>query len=165
MRAKASNSRLVTLMISLSLSGYAFPVELKGENCDLSAAPSSSGEIFAAVGKTFLLGRVYPRLSEIPANYTGCQVLWSSTNNGHVTRSAAFFQAGRIVSVSPVPDGVPLCTVGEKAAETGCTSPKYVVQVSYPAGCAARAMELKRIPVDCAEAFMEEFKIHGKFAD
>ena len=139
--------------------------ESRGANCTLSEAPLNSGELFFSSGKVELAGRVYPRLSEISADYTGCQVLWLSLNSGSVTRSVTFFQAGRVVSVNPAPDGIPLCEPGEKAANSGCTSRKEVVLVSFPNGCAARTAESRVIPKDCLDAFQAEFRIHDQIAD
>jgi hypothetical protein len=139
--------------------------EFNGENCRLSAPPANSGEIFLEVGKVTVAGRVYPRLSQIPGNYTGCQVLWASINGGRVARSVTLFEAGRVVSVNPLPDGIPLCEADEKVAETGCTSRKTAVPVSYPAGCAARVVESKAIPRDCIDALQAEFRLHDRIAD
>ena len=157
--------RIGTLTAALSLASAALAQDFEGENCRLNTPPPNAGEIFFDVGKVSAAGRVYPRLSQIPAGYTGCQVLWASINGGRVTRSTTLFEAGRVVAVRPIPDGIPLCEAGEKAGETGCTSRKTTVQVSYPAGCAAQALELKAVPKDCTEAFLAEFKLHDRLTD
>ena len=156
---------VAAISVTLGLVLPCFAQEPNGQNCDLATAPSDAGEIFFTVGKVTAIGRVYPRLSEIPVNYTGCQILWASINSGRITRAVTFFRAGRVVSVSPVPDGIPLCATGEKSSDTGCTSRKIVVQVSYPAGCAARTLESKALPRSCAEAFEAEFKLHDQITD
>jgi hypothetical protein len=133
-------------------------------NCDVVEPPAGSGEIFHSIGKVLTAGRVYPRLSEIPAGYTGCQVLWSSINGGPRFRSVTYLDAGRVVATQPEPE-VPLCEAGEKAAETGCTARRYTLQVSYPPGCAARTLETKSLPMDCIAAFQAEFKLNDLIKD
>lgn len=136
-----------------------------GENCELTEAPPTAGEIFHAVGTTIAAGHVYPRLSAIPRNYNGCQVLWASIDNGPISRSVTFFRDGRVVDVVPLPDGMPLCKTGEDAADTGCTRRRYTVQVSYPPGCAARTVAEKSVPKDCVAAFQAEFKLNDTIVD
>jgi len=158
--------RLVaSLPIALALASGATAQQFSGENCRLNAPPPDSGEIFFDIGKVSVAGRVYPRLSQIPSGYAGCQILWTSTNGGKVTRSVTLFEQGRVVSVDPVPDGIPLCKAGEKALDTGCTSRKTTVQVSYPTGCAARTVEARAVPRDCIAAFQTEFKLHDQITD
>jgi hypothetical protein len=157
--------RMAALIFAFALVSPVLAQEFSSENCDVSDPPTNSGEIFYVVGKVSVAGRVYPRLSQIPANYTGCQVLWASINGGRVTRSVTLFEAGRVVSVRPLPDGIPLCQANEKVADTGCTSRKTTVQVSYPPGCAARVVESKSMPRDCIDAFQAEFKLHDRITD
>jgi hypothetical protein len=157
--------RIAAFSVAFSLSLTANAQVLDSDNCHLDLAPPNSGEIFFATAKVTVAGRVYPRLSDIPADYSGCQVLWASINGERTTRSVTSFRTGRVVAVSPLPDGIPLCNAGEKAAETGCTSRKTAVQVSYPAGCAARTLESKTVPRDCIEAFRSEFTLHDRITD
>jgi hypothetical protein len=156
---------VASLPIALALASSAGAQQFSGDNCQLSTPPLDSGEIFFDIGKVSGAGRVYPRLSQIPSGYAGCQVLWTSINGGGITRSVTLFDQGRVVSVDPVPDGIPLCKAGEKAIDTGCTSRKTAVQVSYPPGCAARTVKAKAIPRDCVAAFQAEFKLHDQIAD
>jgi hypothetical protein len=158
--------RLVAILtIALVLASSATAQQFSGENCRLNAPPPDSGEIFFDIGKVSAAGRVYPRLSQIPSRYTGCQVTWVSINGGSPIRSLTLFAQGRVVSVDPVPDGIPLCNAGEKVVDTGCTSRKTAVPVSYPPGCAARTVESKAVPRDCTEAFQAEFKLHDQITD
>lgn len=154
-----------SLALAPFLAATANAQQFSGENCLLTEPPSDSGEIFLDVGKVSVVGRVYPRLSQISGQYTGCQVTWVSINGGSVTRSATLFTLGRVISIDPVPDGIPLCNAGEKAIDTGCTSRKTGVPVSYPPGCAARTVESKEIPKDCIAAFQAEFKLHDQITD
>jgi hypothetical protein len=154
---------IVLLVGSLSLGSSWATVQ--GENCGLPKAPPTAGEIFHAVGTTIVAGRVYPRLSAIPRNYNGCQVLWASTNNGPVSRSVTFFRDGRVVNVVPLPHGIPLCAAGENAAQTGCTPRRHTVQVSYPPGCAARTLAERGLPKDCVASFQAEFKLNDAIVD
>ena len=157
--------RLAVALIATSLSYPAIARDFIGENCGLRTPPPSSGEIFFQVDKVSVNGYVYPRLSQLPSRYTGCQVNWLSSNGGPVTRVMTLFDSGRVVAVDPIPDGIPLCKAGEKVADTGCTSRKMVVLVSYPAGCAARVRETKALPKDCLEALQAEFKLQDRITD
>lgn len=160
--------RIATVALQTLACLFALPAaaqEPRGDNCEVLSAPESAGEIFFVIGKVSAAGRVYPRLSEIPANYTGCQTLWVSMNGGPVARTTTSFVGGRVVSVHPVPDGIPLCMVGEKAAQTGCTPRREVVQASFPAGCAARTVALKVMPEDCWAAFDSEYKLLAAVGD
>jgi len=158
--------RLVALLVAtLVLASSATAEELKGDNCQLSVPPQGSGELFSSVGKVSVAGRVFPRLSELPNRYSGCQVAWVSINGGSITRSVTKFADGRVVAIDPVPDGIPLCQPGEKVADTGCTSRKTAVLVSYPPGCAARTVETMVVPGDCLASFQAEFTLHDQITD
>jgi hypothetical protein len=156
-------SALLLTLVAIAFSATA--QDFIGENCQLDEPPQGSGELFLSVGKVSVVGRVYPRLSQISNRYSGCQVAWISINGGSVTRSVTKFVEGRVVAIEPVPDGIPLCAPGEKVADTGCTSRKTAVVVSYPPGCAARTMGAKLVPQDCLAAFQAEFKLHDQVAD
>jgi len=159
--------RLSHFSIAFSFA-LAFPClaqETKGANCALETPPPAAGETFFATEKTTVAGRVYPRLSDLPERYTGCQILWSSVNGGRVMRSTTYFTDGRVVAVDPVPEGIALCKPGEKVADSGCTSRKDVVIVSFPPGCAARTLQDNAIPKDCMAAFHAEFKLHDRLTD
>ncbi|MBW8780166.1 MAG: hypothetical protein JF585_13300 [Burkholderiales bacterium] len=157
--------QLLALSISLAISFPCIAQEKRGENCDLETPPTTAGETFFGTDKLTVVGRVYPRLSEIATRYTGCQVVWISMNSRPATRSVTFFVDGRVVFVNPLPDDIPLCKADEKSAETGCTSRRSVVAVSFPPGCTARTHESKAIPKDCMDAFMAEFRLNDRIAD
>jgi hypothetical protein len=149
--------------VPLLLTSMALPAaaeDFKGDNCDLVSPPPEAGEIFVATSKPTIAGRVYPRLSAMPRDYTGCQVLWALIN-GERSRSLTLLDAGRVVAISPV-GFEPLCQPGEKAADSGCISRKEAIQVSFPPGCAARTTNAKAIPGDCMAAFQAEFKLHDQ---
>lgn len=151
------------LLVGVSTALPAAAQALKGENCDLISPPADAGEIFFATTKSTFAGRVYPRLSAVPRDYTGCQVLWALVN-GERSRSLTLFEAGRVVAISPV-GFEPLCRPGEKAAVVGCVPRKEAIQVSFPPGCAARTAEAKAIPSDCMAAFQAEFAIHDQIPE
>jgi len=131
-----------------------------GKNCALTEPPPDSGEIFNQIGEVTIAGLVYPRLSQIPMNYTGCQVLWSSINGGPRHRFVTYIQAGRVTSIEPSPE-FPLCKVGENWRETGCTPRRETVRVSFPPGCAARTVETNALPKVCMESFEAEFRLNA----
>ncbi len=124
--------------------------------CVLAQAPSASGEIWFRSRSVAVDGRVYPRLSELPLGYTGCQVLWA-TVNGKSSRTVTHIRDGKVLSVVPEPVP-PLCLKGERAAATGCTSRRGSLLVSYPSGCVAR-MANASFPPDCVASFMREHSI------
>jgi hypothetical protein len=83
--------------------------------CGFLEPPPSAGEVAFSTATTSVSARVYPRLSDIPANYSGCQVLWA-TINGNKTRTVVYLKEGRVESTDPAPK-VPLCAKGEKTNE------------------------------------------------
>lgn len=144
----------------------AFAAETPPEaNCALQEPPEDAGELIPSTGRTKLAGRVFPRLSQIPVDYTGCQVAWIRIEGRATARSATLFRGGHVVSVTPTPMEGAVCERGERTAETGCDSLKYYLLVSYPPGCAARAVATGQVPQDCHKAFMDEFKTWDQFSD
>ena len=149
----------------LPVDEFALGAETPSEaNCALQEPPEGAGELIPVAGRTESAGKVFQRLSQIPVDYTGCQVAW--IRDGRATaRSATRFRGGHVVSVMPTPMEGDICERGERTAETGCDSLKYYVLVSHPPGCAARAAATGQIPQDCQKAFMDEFKIWDQFLD
>jgi hypothetical protein len=161
--------RLLILILATTISAVASvqaapTIEFTGPSCDLTEPPAEAGETFSKFGRVTTAGRVYPRLSEMPAEYTGYQILWSSINGAPRQRSVVYVQAGRVVSTQPPPD-VPFCKSGEKSAKTGCTPRREMLQVSFPPGCAARTVAANVLPKDCMESFQAEFKLHDVLKD
>jgi hypothetical protein len=153
---KVSLAMLLSCVAGAALAAQPF----EGPNCDLVEPPAEAGDVIAPDGSPVpLSGRVFPRLTDIPANYTGCQVLWSVINNGPRNRALIALRDGRVEAVRPSPP-VPLCAPGEKTIDTGCSPRQLGLLVSFPAGCARRAAEARRIPVDCMQAFQREYAIY-----
>ena len=134
-------------------------------NCALQEPPEEAGELIPVAGRTQSAGRVFPRLSQIPVDYTGCQVAWIRVDGQTTVRSATLVRSGHVVSVMPTPTEGAVCEQGERTVKTGCDSLRYYVLVSYPPGCAARAVATGQVPQDCHKAFMDEFKIWDQFSD
>ncbi|MGA0610579.1 hypothetical protein [Caldimonas sp. KR1-144] len=153
-------AKLFASIFALAYATFAIASDASGDpNCSLETPPADAGEIFHFFGGANVLGRVYPRLSAMPASYTGCQVLWSSIDGRPVVRTTTFIRGGRVVSSIPEPD-VPFCLPGEQPIDTGCRSRKGAFLVSYPPGCAARFIETRTVPQDCLRAFLDEYKLH-----
>jgi hypothetical protein len=131
-----------------------------GPNCDLVEPPAEAGDVISPKGiHGTMSGRIFPRLSSMSPDYTGCQVLWSVINNGARYRSLIALRHGRVEAVRPDPP-VPLCASGEKTIDTGCSPRQRGLLISFPAGCAKRTVDLGVIPVDCMKEFLREAAIH-----
>jgi hypothetical protein len=142
--------RYALLTLALLLGSTAMAAE---EACSLVAPPKEAGEMLLQTGGLTVESRVFPRLTDLPRDYTGCQVLWASIN-GKATRTLIRIRSGRVEAVEPEP--VPaLCKLGERTAETGCTSRRQSLQTSFPSGCITRRVDGK-YPPDCLKGFMSE---------
>jgi hypothetical protein len=130
--------------------------------CTLKNPPSVSGELFLESGTVKVEGRIYPRLSELPARHTGCQVMWA-TINGRSSRTVVHVRSGKVESVEPEPLP-PLCAKGERTADTGCTSRARSLQVSFPSGCTAH-MVAGKVSKECMASFMNEHVLLDTMAE
>ena len=142
---------LAVLLLSQPQVGHA--AEATEDACTLIKPPATAGELSFKSPTVALHSRTYPRLSEIPAGYTGCQVTRATINN-RSSRTVVYVLAGRVESVAPEP-APPLCAKGERSTKTGCTSRSQALQASFPAGCIARMVEGK-YPQDCIASFQSE---------
>jgi hypothetical protein len=131
-------------------------------SCELVEPPMGAGELSMSVGGTKIEARVYPRLSDIPKNYTGCQLLWSNIN-GRSYRTTIRLNNGRVESTDPPPD-VPLCARGERSSVSGCYPRKQALQASFPAGCIAKRFD-GRDTRECKESFLHEHQILDAIED
>lgn len=144
--------------------GLASTDPFDGPNCHIAEPPAEAGDIFGGSAKASVAGKVFPRLSDLPANYSGCQVLWSTINNGPWYRSRLAVRNGRVEAVQPSPP-VPLCAEGERTIDTGCSPRQRALIVSFPPGCAKRTVETGAVPGDCIKEFQREFLIHDKLVE
>lgn len=158
--------KLAALHLSLAMllagsAGVAPAADLfDGPNCDVVEPPAEAGDYISPKGVPGTVsGRIFPRLSSMPSDYTGCQVLWSVINNGPRYRSLIALRNGRVEAVRPDPP-VPLCASGERTIDTGCSPRQLGLLVSFPAGCAKRTVDLGVIPVDCMKEFQREYAIY-----
>lgn len=152
--------RLSVMLLLAGCAGAASATDLfEGPNCKLLEPPAEAGDFIAPKGTPVpMTGRIFPRLSSMPADYTGCQVLWSTINNGPRTRSLIALRSGRVEDVRPSPP-VPLCAAGEKTIDTGCSPRQLGLLPSFPAGCAKQAADTGRIPVDCMREFQRDYAL------
>ena len=153
--------RRSALFLSLLLTSIT-GVARAGDACALAEPPAEAGEMFTTVGSTKIEARIYPRLSDLSSNYTGCQVLWA-TINGKKSKTVVHLKDGRVMSTDPGPD-VPLCKSGERTGDTGCYPRKWALQASFPAGCTAKRTEGKHTK-ECAESFEQEHRILDGIVD
>ena len=162
-----NNQRQLILGVTLCIaafSGFAAE-EPKGQNCALTDPPAEAGESFPMYrGDPVIFGRIYPRLSDIPTDYTGCQVLWATFENQRRTRSLLFLRKGEVAAKYPGPV-VPMCKPGERTLDTGCEPRQRALFVSFPAGCLKRTMELRDLPPDCKEEWRKEWRIHDALVE
>lgn len=154
-------------LIAITATAFAREIEagkLLGANCDLGDPPTESGEIFMVLGRSQVYGRVYPRLSQLPKDYTGCQVLWASMNGGPTLRSVTLLLVGRVIAAQPAMD-LRFCGSNERASETKCTPRRTTLHVSYPPGCVANLIESKAMPTDCLDAMQKELTLYHLVRD
>ena len=148
---------LVALSALLATASLVNAGEAPGDNaCTLAEPPPAAGELAFDTRKVKLEGRVYPRLSDLPPGYTGCQVLWT-TINGQSARTVIRLQNGRVESIDPKIEE-PWCAKGEKSGKTGCYPRREALQVSFPPGCAARRVS-GAYPKECMDSFLTEHRI------
>ena len=155
---------LCASLCAVASSGFAgTPPE--GPNCTLLEPPIESGESFSMYeGQATFFVQIYPRLSELPPNFTGCQVLWATFNGRPRTRALLFLRNGQVEAKFPDPL-VPLCRPGERTIDTGCEPRQRALLVSFPPGCAARTVRLGKLPSECEEKWREEWRIHDALVE
>jgi hypothetical protein len=82
---------LALLTLASSSCAYA----LGGSNCDVAAPPEQAGE--NSVHGIFL--KVYPRRTELPPNYTGCQSAWLKYPEGWQLTFRLTLHEGKVVEL------------------------------------------------------------------
>lgn len=130
-----------------------------GPNCAYSEKPvAAAGEQYVQIGKETMFFRVFPRVSDIEPDYTGCQILWTAQTPdlSKITASLVYFEKGKAKSVWPNPPD-PMCKRDELTEATGCLLPASLIAVSFPAGCITRSIQEGKMPADCTESFKREY--------
>jgi hypothetical protein len=124
-----------------------------GPNCNLPTPPKDAGEEFEH-GVTL---KIYPRIAQMPKNYTGCQTMWApgaqnwqiesvvAIERGYAVRLwspdesdraalACRYQEGKVVSGNaeqcPVPESLIL-----RSVPPGCMEQIVQAEGNFPAGC------------------------------
>lgn len=111
-------------------------------NCAITSPPKRSGESFDHAAML----RIFPRASEIPRNYTGCQSTWVVSGEISFLRGRVWLENGtpvRFVAPPTVENNGVECRYlrGKLVSVTGggsadrCARPDSVVQPSMPSGC------------------------------
>jgi hypothetical protein len=146
---RLATAAVLLLAISLAL---ADPTTPAGLNCDLQHPPIGSGE---EMNHGFTL-KVFPRVKDMPKEYTGCQVMWAPTANGMERFSITYIERGdavRIWSPDSPTDPSYSCTYRNGAVVSGdgpkCVSPLVLLKRSLPPGCVERSMQAGRLLEDC----------------
>jgi hypothetical protein len=109
-----------------------------GKNCDLRIPPKNSGEDEDHA----ILMKVYPRISAMARNYTGCQAVWFRNTKAWEIISVTVLRNGdpvRIWAPSPADAVRYSCRYQHGKVISGdaknCVAPEVLLQGSVPAGC------------------------------
>ena len=118
-------------------------------SCIATEPPRESGE-FAAHAQ---LARVYPRKSQLGANYTGCQTIWLQEGN-HVSIARLHLKSGTVIAME-LPGQMCRYTAGRSlpgnSSECASTAPE--VFPSEPAGCISSGQNKSHSGAECIDDF------------
>ena len=79
---------LAALLIAIAPARAQDAIPANAQNCNLASPPDGSGVVVAGMrGKVF---DVFPRKTDMPRDYTGCQVVWSIAFDPSGTQVLAF---------------------------------------------------------------------------
>lgn len=126
----------------------ASPIPASASNCSLAEPPRDAGEDFTHTATE----KIYPRLKDMPKDYTGCQSVWLESAGGWTRMSTTFFRNGEPVIFEGF--AVPrVCLYENKRLREGppdsCPSPRVLANESMPSGCLARIKQTGKRPPDC----------------
>lgn len=130
-------------------------IPAQGYNCNLSAPPATSGEN----GLHGLILKIYPRKSDMPASYSGCQTTWLEQGTQWKKIFVSYFEGGTLKMFWSYDDQSPngiLCSYHEgqlaPGAPSSCLEYERVKSPSgsFPPGCMQAMKARKPIPKNCA---------------
>jgi hypothetical protein len=131
-------------LLFCQVSAFANDGAPQGTNCDLSAPPSSAGE----VENHGVVLHIYPRTKDIDSQYTGCQALLAPDGERWAVVSLT-----EVVNGDPVRVWVPnvkdfttrVCGYKNGKVLNGnpgdCTAPEFLLHKSMAAGCVRAVRE------------------------
>ena len=124
--------------------------EPTGQNCRLAVPPSDAGE---SPDHGVVL-RVYPRARDISSRYSGCQTMWAPQAERWLKISVAEIVNGdpvRLWTSDDVGGAISSCRYEKGKIVSGeagaCPAPAFLIQQSFPAGCASKLFAAKGGPV------------------
>jgi len=109
-------------------------------NCDLQIPPASSGEMSAEGGQM----RIYPRSTEMPKRYSGCQTVWAvnESKNEAIFMLQTHYLDGSVTELRAIDRGPAdkICKYSKGALVDGPAScPTFAIankrEASLPPGC------------------------------
>ena len=126
-------------------------------NCGLVTPPSSAGYVSVITPKSTMSLRVFPRLTDIPSDYTGCQVAWVSQTPdlSAIKIVRIYIVDGRAISIQPLPLD-PMCKRGENSKETGCRYPAHFLAISSASACEMRPFDKSARSTECLTEISRE---------
>jgi hypothetical protein len=128
-----------------------------GLNCSIASPPSESGLAVAGHAGFF---KVFPRKSNMPRDYTGCQIVWSVESDDlrggqEVTykRAAIFyFQRGLLALAHDEQAGLTCRYQGGKpTVQDGSCDTRDIPISSAPAGCLEEMIATQAVPKRCEQ--------------
>lgn len=134
--------RLVVILVFILAFNCAFAGAVSrpmGKNCDLASPPNEAGEV-AVHGSAI---RVFPRLRDISATYSGCQAVWMPAENGWTLVTLTEVKNGDLIRIwSKNPSEPENCFYAKGRVTSGnaskCVAPEFLLQKSMPIGCVER---------------------------
>ena len=132
-------------------------------NCDLTSPPAQSGLVPVMHTGFF---KVFPRRSDMPRDYTGCQAVWSVQSELHrgqpITyrkETLFYFERGVLVVARHEPTGrTCLCRDGTSTTNAAeCRVPEgadvgaAIPFSSAPPGCLEEVVASQKVPKRCEE--------------
>lgn len=103
--------------------------EPQGLNCSMIEPPAQAGETYF-IG---ILANVFPRKSEIPASYTGCQTMWIWDDNRYIFDHKIVFKNGKALGLWSLETNFQSFDGCEKSKE--CEIFNTLPYSSYPKNC------------------------------
>jgi hypothetical protein len=144
------NAALFLLLI-LPISAAASSLPLDAPNCSLSSPPSNAGEDKPHGA----LMKFYPRAKDIPASYTGCQIVWLLRDGQWITFSRRYYAAGTLSSfygpqLGGTPTSVCLFQNGKLSPDSKGACPSFE-EANRPAPSLAPGCITARKTAECSK--------------
>jgi hypothetical protein len=152
--------RMFILLLGLVLanSSGSLSIPTDAPNCSLQSPPSDAGDVLGEEPEGDM--KVFPRRTDFPRRYTGCQTSWYKTEAGWQQASIIYLERGKPVlfflhAMFSVTDQDVRCRYNGKRVVSGnegdCPDWSELILPSMLAGCARRVRESEEVVQQCRE--------------